>query len=99
MLNEASIQALKALGKRIRDLRIERGDTQIKFAARIGVSVVTYQKLEAGVPTVQIGVWIKAIEIFNKTEDIGLVLKPKRSLFEQYEREHKPKRRRAPRTR
>ena len=95
MLNDLSIQALKDLGERIRALRIERGETQVRFAARVGVSVQTYQKLEAGLPTVQIGIWVKAIEIFGKTEDLDRVLEQKRSLFELYEAEqHGQKRRR-----
>lgn len=97
MLSETSKEALKQLGERLRSYRLERDESQMRFAARLGVSVPTYQKLETGDPTVKVGVWIEAIKMLDRLPDLGYVLAEKRSLFEQYESQKAKKRLRASR--
>ncbi|MBW2369371.1 MAG: helix-turn-helix transcriptional regulator [Deltaproteobacteria bacterium] len=92
-----SKQALIQLGERLRSFRLERDETQKRFAARLRVSVPTYQKLETGDPTVNVGLWIEAIKLLDRIPDLDYVLAEKRSLFEQYESRQVKKRRRASR--
>lgn len=89
------------LGERLRAFRLEREETQKQFAARLGVSVPSYQKLEAGDPSSKIGLWVNAIKLLDRLPDLDYVLGEKRSLFEQYEHEQKiaKKRRRVSRKR
>jgi len=42
---------LQALGTRLREERLRRNETQALFAARVGVSVPTLRKMEAGDPS------------------------------------------------
>lgn len=88
-------EALEQLGQRLRVLRLERDETQQRFAARLGVSVPTYQKLESGHPSVSIGVWVEALRLLGRLSDLDSLLMEKRSLFKQYENLKTKKRRRA----
>ncbi len=56
---------LAEIGRRIRDLRIARGESQILFATRIGVSRPTVKAIEAGAATVQVGHWMAACWALN----------------------------------
>lgn len=56
-------EALHLLGARVRQGRIERRWTIQELADRIGVSVVTMRRIEAGAPTVEIGVTFEAAAI------------------------------------
>ena len=81
---------LKALGSRLRAERLKRDETQSIFAARIGVSIPTLHKMEAGDPTVIIGSWSRALEILDRREDWDALLREDEDLFEKYERLHAP---------
>lgn len=77
-------QKLKELGKRLKQERIQRNETQAMFAARLGISVPTLHKMEGGDPSVLIGHWITALDILDRVEEIdGLLVK--KDLFELYE--------------
>ena len=54
-----------ALGERLRIRRIDRGDTQTQFAARLGVSIPTYRRMERGDPGVALGHWVRALRLFG----------------------------------
>lgn len=56
---------LADIGGRIRDLRIARGESQTRFASRIGVSRPTVKAIEKGEPTVQVGHWMAACWALN----------------------------------
>jgi transcriptional regulator with XRE-family HTH domain len=56
-------EALSLLGSRIRQGRIERRWTIQELADRVGISVVTMRRIEAGAPTVEIGVAFEAAAI------------------------------------
>lgn len=88
---------LQELGERFRRERIRRNDTQATFAARIGVSVPTLRKMEAGDPNVLMGSWVKALEIFDRLGQIDALLAEPENLFEKFERKNTPQRRRASR--
>jgi len=94
MLNVIEKNALKELGRRLKDTRLERNDPQKEFACRIGVSTPTLYKMEQGNPSVSIGVWVKALSILGKLEEIDGLISPAESLFERYEVQEKIKKRR-----
>ena len=94
MLNVTEKNALKKLGRRLKDTRLERNDPQKEFACRIGVSIPTLYKMEQGNPSISIGVWVKALSILGKLEEIDGLISPAESLFERYEVQKKIKKRR-----
>ena len=61
---------LAEIGKRIRELRIARGESQALFASRIGVSRPTVKAIEKGAPTVQVGHWMAACWALNRLGDM-----------------------------
>lgn len=98
MIFPESETALARLGRGLRALRIERGDRQVDFAARLGVSIPTLRKMETGDPTVAIGTWIDALAVLGRLDALPDILAPGKSLFEEWERRQTPpKRQRAPR--
>ena len=97
MISIDSTRALLALGSQLRRLRLERNDRQSDFAFRLGVSIPTLRKLEQGDPTVAIGTWVDAMWLLGRLDRLEKVLAPKTSLFDQWEKETKPRqRKRAP---
>lgn len=81
---------LSELGTRLKTQRLARNDSMAVFAQRLGVSAGTLRAMEHGIPTVQIGAWVKALWVLDHLDDLGAVLAQKESLLEQA---------RAPRTR
>lgn len=73
-LYSESGELLRVLGKRVMSARLERGDTQAAFAYRLGVSIPTLRDLEAGRPTVALGVFVSALEVVGRLHDLGQVL-------------------------
>ena len=73
-------EALQALGARLRR-RLQAGEPQLRAAARIGVSLPTYRKLEQGDPGAQIGVWVRALRLYGALDDLALLLPE--SLFDE----------------
>jgi DNA-binding XRE family transcriptional regulator len=61
---------LAELGRRIRELRITRGESQELFGSRIGVSRPTVKAIEKGEPTVQVGHWMAACWALNRLGDM-----------------------------
>jgi DNA-binding XRE family transcriptional regulator len=57
---------LAEIGGRIRELRIDRGESQALFASRIGISRPTVKAMEMGEPTVQVGHWMAACWALNR---------------------------------
>lgn len=88
---------LGSLGARLRQERLKRHEPQTKFAARLGVSVPTYRKMESGDPTVQIGHWTSALGILNRSGDLKAILAPKEDLFAKIDGNSNTTRQRAPR--
>lgn len=88
---------LRSLGSRLSDARLSRNETQAMFAARIGVSVPTLRKMEAGDPGVTLGHWVVALEMLDRIDDLDSLLAEKEDLFARYEKMNHPKRKRAAR--
>ena len=64
-LTSEELDLLRALGEQLKRSRLSRDDTQSSTAARLGISMPTYRKLEKGDPVVQIGLWIRAIRLYG----------------------------------
>ena len=90
-------ESLKALGERLRDERLRRNEAQQMFAARIGTSVPTLLKMEAGDYRVQLGFWVAALDVLGRESDLNHLLAPPEDLFDKYELAQKPRRQRASR--
>ncbi len=93
MISEKSHFALKELGSRLRSARLERNETQVRFASRLGISVPTLRKMEDGDGGVGIGLWVEALWLLDRLKDLEVVLKKRESLFDQFEREKAQKQR------
>ena len=91
--------ALKELGRRLRDARLERNDSMAIFAQRLGVSERTVRALEQGRPTVQMGIWLNALWALDALEALDRVLAPQESLLDRARNMHKARRQRASRQR
>lgn len=89
-LTEQESRALTDLGHRLRSRRIETRDTQANFAARVGVSVPTYRKMEKGDPGVPVGMWVRAIRLLRGIADVEALL-PVPLLSDSAERQRAPR--------
>ncbi len=76
---------LSALGARLKAERLLKNETQQTFAARLGVSVPTLNKMEKGNPSVSIGHWTAALRLLGREKDLQFVLSPQEDLFKRYE--------------
>jgi hypothetical protein len=90
--------SLKNLGFRLRGERLKRNDSQSVFAARVGVSVPTLRKMEAGDPTVMIGNWVSALDVLERVKDLNAVLAEPEDLFAKYDQNPSPRQRASKRT-
>jgi len=88
---------LQNLGSKLRVERLRRNETQAMFSARIGVSVPTLRKMEAGDPSVLIGHWAAALAVLDRAADWDALLAAPEDLFAKYDQMKVPSRRRASR--
>lgn len=58
-------RALVAIGNNIRTARLRRRDTEEAVAQRVGVSRHTWRRLEQGLPTVSLGLFVEAMVIYG----------------------------------
>lgn len=85
MFSDEVLGQLKLLGMRLRRMRLDTGETQARFAARLGISIPTLRGMEKGDPAVKLGLWAKALWILDRLRDIDALLGQPTSLFDQYE--------------
>lgn len=76
ILTDATVAALETLGSHLRIARERRGDSLKVMAARMGTSVPTLRRMEAGDAKVSIGVYAAALWIFGKSEKLAEILRP-----------------------
>ena len=84
---------LISLGSRLKTERLQRNESQKTFAARIGVSIPTLNKMEKGEYSVAIGHWVSALRVLGREEDLQHLLAPHEDLFRQYEEQQLNRRR------
>jgi transcriptional regulator with XRE-family HTH domain len=94
---EESVAALRDLGLRLRNARLERNDSMAIFAERLGVSERTVRAMEKGLPTVHVGVWFNALWVLDALESVAGILQPQESLLDRARNMRKPRRQRASR--
>jgi transcriptional regulator with XRE-family HTH domain len=80
-LNDEESRSLAQLGQRLRRRRLEHGEPQARVAARLGVSLPTYRKLEKGDPTAQVGTWARALRLYGSLSDLEALFPE--SLFDE----------------
>ncbi len=73
-------QTLNALGVRLRRRRLAANEPQYRTAARLGVSVPTYRKLEQGDPSAPVGLWVRAVRLYSELAEFDALMPE--SLFE-----------------
>ncbi len=74
---------LPKLGQRLRTRRLERNETQARFAARLGISIPTLRRMENGDASCPIGYWAHALAILGAADDLDGLLREPESLFSQ----------------
>lgn len=77
---------LKQLGKRLKEARLSRNESQELFAQRLGISRLSYSKMEKGSPRTPIGNWLAASSILDQLGSWEKVLAAQEDLFAQLER-------------
>jgi transcriptional regulator with XRE-family HTH domain len=68
--------SLETLGDHLRVARERRGESLRAMALRLGTSVPTLRRMEAGDPTVSVGIYATAIWMFGKASEFADLMKP-----------------------
>lgn len=68
--------ALEKLGADLRIARLRRGESLRSWAQRVGVSVPTLQRMEAGDPSVGVSVYTMALWLVGKINDLANLADP-----------------------
>ncbi len=82
MLSDNLQDALARLGARLRAERLARNESQLRFSARLGISVPTLRRMEQGDAGAQIGHWLAALAVLGREAEVEAWLAPRYSLFE-----------------
>lgn len=77
-LPEAVRRPLETFGAHLRIARERRGESLRSAALRMGVSVPTLRRMEAGDPTVSMGVYATALWLFDRAEQLEDLMRPER---------------------
>lgn len=75
-LPPATLGALQKLGADLAVARLRRKESLRTWAKRLGVTVSTLQRLEAGDPTVSIGIIASALWLINRDGELGNLAAP-----------------------
>jgi transcriptional regulator with XRE-family HTH domain len=75
-LPEAARRPLETFGAHLRIARERRGESLRNAALRMGVSVPTLRRMEAGDPTVSMGVFATALWLFDRADQLEDLLRP-----------------------
>lgn len=91
--------ALRKLGKNIRDARLRRRITMELMAERAGFSRITLTKIEKGEPSVSMGAYASALFVLGMTEHLGQLADASHDMVgRELEEERLPKRVRLPKS-
>jgi hypothetical protein len=75
-LPPSTVAALEKLGADLAVARLRRKESLKTWAARMGVSIPTLQRLEAGDPSVGIGIVATALWLIQRDDQLGLIAAP-----------------------
>lgn len=98
MFSDNVHSTLTLIATRLRAERLARNEPQVRFAARLGISVPTLRRLEQGDASAQIGHWLAALEVLGRLQDVESLLAPRTSLFDAAAAEPKARQRARRRT-
>lgn len=98
-INNDEEAALKQLGERLEQWRLQRNESQESLAARIGISLVTYSKMTQGMSTVKIGYWVRALSLLSSLGELDTLLKEQKSFFSERDKTKTVKQKRIKRKR
>ncbi len=91
--NNEIVEILQQLGRRLKEARLARNETQAVFAARIGLTRQSYAKMEKGEGAVPLASWLAASDILGRLDTWKNVLSEEKDLFEQYEKKQQKRKR------
>lgn len=77
-LPPATAGAIEQLGADLAVARLRRKESLRSWAQRLGVSVPTLQRLEAGDPSVAIGIVASALWLINRDGELRILAAPER---------------------
>lgn len=77
---------LKQLGRRLKEARLARNESQELFAQRLGMTRQSYSRMEKGSPQTLIGNWLAASSILGRLDGWKDILAEKEDLFARYEK-------------
>jgi len=84
------IETCKTIGLNLKDIRIKRyEDTQETMAARLGVSLRTYSRMENGDPSVKMGFWLEAAKITHSMNQWQALFSTEDDLFDRFDEMNK----------
>jgi transcriptional regulator with XRE-family HTH domain len=75
-LPTSSAVAIRQLGAELAVARLRRGESLKLWAKRIGISVPTLMKLEAGDPGISIGIIASALWLLGRDSELGTLAAP-----------------------
>ena len=75
-LSEQTASYLSCLGLNIKDARKARKWSQAEVAQRALMSRLTYAQIEKGAPQVQIGLYLRVLELFGLAEPVRHIAAP-----------------------
>jgi len=75
-LPPATLGALQKLGADLAVARLRRKESLRTWAKRLGVTVSTLQRVEAGDPTVSLGIVASALWLINRDAELGNLAAP-----------------------
>jgi DNA-binding XRE family transcriptional regulator len=83
--------ALAEFGSRLRQARLDLNESQVRFATRLAVSVPTLRRLEAGDPTVSLGLVVQALWVLKRLGDFDQLLATPKDPFAKWEMQERRK--------
>lgn len=75
-LPPATLAALEQLGADLAVARLRRKESLASWAKRMGVSISTLQRLEAGDPTISVGIVASALWLMSRDGALGELARP-----------------------
>lgn len=71
-----ALHSIETLGAHLRVARERRGDSLRAMASRMNVSVPTLRRMEAGDPSVSIGIYATALWVFDRVQYVETLMDP-----------------------
>jgi len=76
-VSQASGDQLIRLGRRLRMIRQDRGETMVRFAEYLDIPLSTLRSMERGRSGIPIGRWAEVLQKLKRQEELDLILSPR----------------------